>query len=65
VALELRQRHMRRREFLGLLGGAAATWPFVVHAQQQAMPVVGYLIGGTPETLKNFAAAFRETCVLS
>src|SRR5262249_14890707 len=49
----------RRREFIGLLGGAAA-WPLTAHAQQTTLPVVGFLNSASAVGYASMAAAFKQ-----
>jgi putative ABC transport system substrate-binding protein len=57
---------LRRRGFITLLGAGAVTWPLTVRAQQPAMPVIGYLSGGSavderPREISGLIRGLSET----
>ncbi|MFZ2143928.1 MAG: hypothetical protein WAV78_44510 [Xanthobacteraceae bacterium] len=51
---------LKRRDFVAMLGRAAAAWPLAAHAQQPVMPVIGFLNIASPEAWTDYVSGFKQ-----
>ena len=60
LSIQIRRAGVQKKLAVGLVGGAAAAWPFAGRAQQPTLPVIGLISAGSRDTYAELLAAFRR-----